>query len=78
MSKKENVHLQLSEELSDIDAELEQAMEDLSGTNQRINDFLNEEDGSKTPDSPQEVLASEATSGDDEQVKGEAEAQSNE
>ena len=43
MAKKDNVHLRLSEELSGIDAELELAMEALSSTNQRIDDFLNYE-----------------------------------
>jgi hypothetical protein len=40
--KKEDVHLQLSEELVGIDAELDRAMEALSATNFRIDAFLNE------------------------------------
>lgn len=79
MAKKENVHLQLSEELSDIDAELERAMEDLSDTNQRINDFLNDEDEEgETADQNQEAPSSEEPSGNAESKKVEADAQSNE
>jgi uncharacterized protein YfcZ (UPF0381/DUF406 family) len=43
MAKKDTVHLRLSEELSDIDAELEKAMEALTNTNERIDTFLNGE-----------------------------------
>lgn len=42
MAKKDNVHLQLTEELNSIDAELEDAMEALSATNHRIDSFLND------------------------------------
>ena len=41
--KKEDVHLQLSEELAGIDAELERAMDALSQTNDRIDSFLNDD-----------------------------------
>ena len=43
MVKKENVHLKLTEELSEIDSELEDAMEALSETNQRIDAYLNDD-----------------------------------
>ena len=81
MAKKENVHLQLSEELSDIDDELEQAMEALSDTNQRIDDFLNENE-EEEEESPTEITIEEdsTTSTEDEDTSESAEktAQSNE
>ena len=74
MAKKDNVHLQLSEELVDIDAELELAMEALSDTNQRIDTFLNEgdEDGGQT------VIKDAAELPDDDEVADEAEETSDE
>jgi hypothetical protein len=74
MAKKDNVHLKLSEELVDIDAELELAMESLSDTNQRIDTFLNEgeEDGqieikeaAEITDAD-EAVTDESSSGDSE------------
>lgn len=41
--KKENVHLKLSEELEGIDAELGDAMDALSATNDRIDAYLNDD-----------------------------------
>ncbi len=50
MGKKEDVHLKLSEELEGIDAELEEAMEAVSETSQRIDAFLDqEEQGEEEP-----------------------------
>lgn len=42
-NKKDNVHLKLSEELEGIDAELGDAMDALSATNERIDSFLNDD-----------------------------------
>ncbi len=51
MKKKEDVHLQLSEELASIDIELDKAMEALSETNHRIDSFLNgDEEGDNVAD----------------------------
>ncbi|MFP6584113.1 MAG: hypothetical protein VCD00_16365 [Candidatus Hydrogenedentota bacterium] len=47
MVKKDNVHLKLTEELSEIDSELDDALEALSTTNQRIDAYLN---GDEDPD----------------------------
>ena len=46
-NKKDNVHLKLSEELEGIDAELSNAMDALSATNERIDSYLN--DGAEIP-----------------------------
>ena len=46
MTKKQDVNLQLSEELAGIDAQLDQALEALSETNQRIDSFLNPDEES--------------------------------
>ena len=80
MAKKENVHLQLSQELSGIDADLEKAIEALTETNHRIDSFLNEEDGEQTelsennsiksePDSePEKIVDSEGNSAETSQT----------
>ena len=69
MAKKDNVHLQLSEELAGIDAELDEAMEALSETNHRINSFLN---GEEVESDAPKVPAAEM---DDEQDSSTVEAQ---
>ena len=74
MKKKDNVHLQLSEELVEIDEELGQAMEALSETNQRIDSFLNGEEDVATPTEPaaeiddkaEEAAVEEVENSDDE------------
>lgn len=74
MVKKDNVHLKLTEELSEIDSELEDAMEALSETNQRIDSYLNDdgepdrgtdaEPAAELPDAADEPVLESSEAGD--------------
>mgnify|MGYP001278397919 CR=1 FL=1 len=57
MSKKENVHLQLTQELESIDADLDKAIDDLTETNLRIDTFLNGEENPETKSMPLDNVA---------------------